>query len=141
MLDQGMIADTSTLIAASIKEKGHEALRAALTSKIVRIPAPVIVEFERVTALADNMPDQLAHAFLAMLFEFGAMVIAFDAEMAKAAAVTNAAFGSGSGHKAKLNLLDLMMHGVAKVMNLPIFCTGSNFAATDAAIHPASRVG
>ncbi len=136
-----LIADTSALVAASTKEDGHERMRAALTSDGVHVPAPVVVEFERVTALAGNVPDPRARAFLDLLIDIGATVVAFDGAMSHAAAAANSMFGTGSGHKAKLNLFDLMVYGMAITMGLPILCTGNDFAATDAAIHPASRVG
>lgn len=139
--EQALIVDTSALIAASTKERGHERLRAALTSVEVAIPAPVIVEFERVTALAKNVPDPNAAAFLAMLIDLGAIVMPFDVAMARAAANANEAHGSGNGRGSLLNLLDLMVYGVAKVTGLPILCTGKDFASTDAVIHPASRIG
>lgn len=139
--DPNLIADTSALVAAANKEPGHILLRAALTSNNVKIPAPVVVQFERVTALARNVPDPNAAVFLSTLIALGAEVIAFDAVMARAAATANEAFGSGSGRGNPLNMLDLMVYGVAKVTGLPILCTGKDFAATDAALHPASRVG
>jgi ribonuclease VapC len=40
-----------------------------------------------------------------------------------------------------LNLLDLMVYAVAKERGMPLLCTGNDFATTDLAIHPASRVG
>ena len=139
--DRPVIADTSALIAASTKERGHERLRDALTSGGVKVPAPVVVEFERVTALDGNVPDPDARAFLSTLFDLGVEVLAFDESMARAAADANSSFGSADGRGSPLNLLDLMVYGVAKVTNLPILCTGKDFARTDIAIHPASRVG
>ncbi len=37
-------------------------------------------------------------------------------------------------------MLDLMVYAIAKTPDLPILCTGTDFSATDARIHPASRV-
>ncbi len=136
-----LIADTSALIAASTKEAGYQRLLAALTSAEVKIPAPVIVEYERVTALERNVPDVRAATFIALLIELGAEVVAFDAAMAQASAAANEAFGSGNGRGGKLNMLDLMVYGAAKVTGLPILCTGNDFASTDALIHTASRIG
>lgn len=139
--DGTLIADTSALVAAANKELGHAKLRDALVSPNVKIPAPVVVEFERVTSLARNRPDPNATAFLGMLVALGAEVIAFDATMAQAAAAANESYGSGNGRGSLLNMLDLIVYGVAKITGMPILCTGNDFITTDALIHPASRIG
>lgn len=36
-------------------------------------------------------------------------------------------------------MLDVMVYCLARRLGRPILCTGRDFAATDAAIHPASR--
>ena len=64
-----------------------------------------------------------------------------DEPMARAAADANASFGAGNSCGSPLNLLDLMVYGVAKVSGPPILCTGKDLARTDIALHPASRVG
>lgn len=103
------------------------------------IPAPVIVEFRRVTALADNLPDPLIDRLLVDLTAAGINVMAFDLASAEAAAAANPQHGAGNGEGGRLNMLDLMVYGVAKVTGLPILCTGKDFASTDAVLHPASR--
>lgn len=62
-------------------------------------------------------------------------------DVALAAIVGNERYGSGNGSGGLLNLLDLMVYGAAIETGLPILCTGNDFAATDAMIHPASRIG
>ncbi len=122
-------------------EPGWETLRAVFDNLDGLIPAVVIVEFYRVTARAANQPDPDAAILIDSLVANGSEVVAFDTTAAEVAVAANPRFGSGSGHKAKLNLLDLMVYGVAKVTGLPILCTVNDFASTDAAIHPASRIG
>lgn len=134
-----MIIDTSALVAAGWREDGHEAILDALFSGSGLIPAPVLVEFRRVTALPGNKPDPLVDAFLEDLMLAGVEVAPFDATAASAAVAANPLHGSGNGQGAPLNLLDLMVYGTAKALNLPILCTGKDFAATDAVLHPASR--
>ncbi len=60
-----------------------------------------------------------------------------DAHLAEAA---NEAHGTGNHRGGTLNLLDLMVYGMAKRTGRPILCTGRDFAATGIAIHPASRI-
>lgn len=103
------------------------------------IPTPVLVEFRRVTSLAENAPDPHVDAMLAQLYRIGTLVLPFSLEHAEAATAANPLHGSGNGKGGPLNLLDLMVYGVAAVTGLPILCTGKNFAATDALLHPASR--
>lgn len=134
-----MIVDTSSLVAISLKETGFEVLFDALFGQEAVIPAPVAVEFHRVTAFKGNVRDPDADRLIAHLLEEGAVIRAFDAEDARAAVTANEIFGSGNGRGGVLNMLDLMVYGMAKRLGLPILCTGKDFAATDIAIHPASR--
>lgn len=136
-----MIIDTSALVAVLNEEDGSDDLFAAFASGMGLIPAPVIVEYERVTSLKGNRVDPKARALLDILQSFGVKIIAFDVPAAAAAAAANSRYGSGNGRGSPLNMLDLMVYGVARTMVLPILCTGRDFAATDAAIHPASRIG
>ncbi|MEY2884587.1 MAG: hypothetical protein RL490_2311, partial [Pseudomonadota bacterium] len=131
----------SALVAAAWEEAGHAPIKAALLTGVGVIPAPVLVEFRRVTALSGNRPDPLVDAFLDVLQIAGVTVVPFDAAAAAAAVLANPQHGSGNGLGGPLNLLDLMVYGTAKSMNLPILCTGKDFAATDAVLHPASRRG
>jgi ribonuclease VapC len=134
-----LIIDTSALVAVCWAERGSGAMHAALLGGYGFIPAPVIVEFRRVTALVGNQPDPLVESLLGDFMRAGVTVLPFDAACADAAAAANLRFGSGNGRGGPLNLLDLMVYGAAKATGLPILCTGKDFAATDAILHPASR--
>ena len=136
-----MIIDTSALVAALKEEPGFKRLLEIFAGGTGIIPAPVLVEFERVTALPGNRPDPLARLLIDRLISFGVTIAAFEHQAAMATADANEIYGSGNGRGLTLNLLDLMVYGAAQVANLPILCTGNDFAATDALIHPASRVG
>ena len=130
------IVDTSALVAIVKGEPGSPALETALLGGVAGLPAPALVEFERVVGLAGNRPDPRARA---MLDALGIEILPFTAAAADAAVVASEDFGSGSGRGGPLNLLDLMVYAVAKVDSLAILCTGKDFAATDAVLHPASR--
>lgn len=67
--------------------------------------------------------------------------LAFTPDHADAAALANQVYGIGNVEGGTLNLLNLMIYACARVERRPILCTGRDFAATDAAIHIASRVG
>lgn len=136
-----MVVDTSALVAIAYGEPGWGALRAVFDDTDALIPAVVVVEFHRVTARLGNQPDPDAVIVIDSLVANGSEIFAFDAIAAEIAVAANPRFGSGSGSRAKLNMLDLMVYGIAMATGLPILCTGNDFASTDAAIHPASRVG
>jgi ribonuclease VapC len=136
-----LIVDTSALIAVLKLEVGHEALTEALLGGSGIIPAPVIVEFERVASLPGNMSNPDGVRLFDVCLRAGLTFVPLDVASAQAAAAANAMYGSGSGHRAKLNMLDLMVYGMAKTLDLAILCTGRDFRETDAKVHPASRVG
>ncbi|TRW14687.1 type II toxin-antitoxin system VapC family toxin [Glacieibacterium frigidum] len=134
-----MVVDTSALVAASWNEPGYQDIVEALLTDPGFIPAPVLIEYERVISRRDVRAKVPAADFLNELITAGLVILPFDAAAAQAAVDANARFGSGTGAGGKLNMLDLMVYGVAKVLALPILCTGKDFTATDALIHPASR--
>jgi len=136
-----LIVDTSALIAVARGEIGWKRLSDALSADIGLIPTPVLVEFERVSALKANQRNEQAWNVVEWALRQSIEVAPLDEVSARRAVEANARYGSGSGHSAKLNMLDLMVYGIAKSLNLPILCTGNDFSATDARIHPASRVG
>lgn len=135
-----MIVDTSALVAIVKVEAGSEALLDAVAWEAGLVPSPVLVEFERVTAMSDNQPSPEAGAILETLLARQLRVEPFNEADARSAAAANEAWGSGNGRGGPLNMLDLMVYAVAKRTGRPILCTGRDFAATDAAIHPASRI-
>lgn len=131
-----MIVDTSALVAVLWREQGYELLLDALLNEPGLLPTPARVELERV--IAGTRRDASADAD-ALLTEAGVSLLAFGPDHARAATDANARFGIGNGSGGALNMLDLMVYGCAKVERRPILCTGRDFAATDALIHPASR--
>lgn len=134
-----MIVDTSALVAVVRREDGYEPILRAMLAETGFIPAPVLVEFHRVTGLAGNAVDPDAEALVDKITAASVEIAPFAPAAAMAACRANALFGSGGGRGGKLNMLDLMVYGVAKVSARPILCTGKEFRATDALIHPASR--
>jgi ribonuclease VapC len=135
-----VIIDTSALVAILLGEPGAEQLRAALHAGGPRIPAPVVVELHKVLPPHRNPPRRSATAFIELLVAGGASIVPLSAEAARLAAAAIPRFGTGNGVGGTLNLTDLMVYGTAMALAAPILCTGRDFAATDAAIHPASRL-
>ncbi len=133
-----VVVDTSALIAMAKGEPGLEALRAVFVEEVGTVVTPVLVEYGIVTAGKGNQPDVVA---LRLLDDLGVHIMPFGAQAAHAAVIANEAYGKGNGRGGLLNLLDLMVYAAAKVEQLPILCAGRDFASTDAAIHPASRLG
>jgi ribonuclease VapC len=131
-----LIVDTSALVAIAKGEAGADRFLATLANHVAGLPAPALIEFHRVTALAGNRPDPTV---VALLDELAPQVISFGADIAAAAVLANEVYGTGNGRGGPLNMLDLMVYATARVMGLPILCTGKDFAATDAVLHPASR--
>jgi ribonuclease VapC len=133
-----VIVDTSALIAIAADEEGSDLLKDAIECG-GRVPAPALVEFTRVVT-ARGSREAAAHHAVARQLLVRLQVEPFTGEDAMLAGAANAQFGVGNGRGGTLNLLDLMIYSTAKRLGAPILCTGRDFAATDAAIHPASRI-
>lgn len=133
-----MIVDTSALIAAATHEPGApELIEAILGGGLV--PAPVVVEFRRVVTDRGSRAAPTAEAFLAGLLGAELQVEPFTAADAELASQANMEHGAGNGRGGRLNLIDLMVYAVARRLDRPILCTGTDFASTGIAIHPGSR--
>ena len=136
-----MIVDTSALVAVARAERDWEPIWDALQSELGFIPAPVLVELNRVTSDKNNVPHAGVMQLLETLASCKIVIESFSARDAQAAVAANPLYGSGNGKGGLLNMLDLMVYGMAKARGLPILFTGNDFATTDALIHPASRIG
>lgn len=134
-----MIVDTSALIAIAKGEDGDHRLLRTIYAEPGLLPGPALVEFVRVAESARFSDTQAAHAMLADVLSGPLDLLTFTPEHARVAAEANAPHGTGNGQGGTLNLLDLMVYACARVEHRPILCTGRDFAATDALIHPASR--
>jgi ribonuclease VapC len=134
-----VIVDTSALVAVLYEEDHAAELRHAMLSQAASIPAPAVLEFLRVADLRSAGLGAIARDMLEDLVRNGTEIVPFDADHARIAAEANAQFGKGMGQGGKLNLLDLMVYAVAKHRGEPLLCTGKDFAASDALLHPACR--
>jgi ribonuclease VapC len=132
-----VVVDTSALIAILTGEEGADALLDDLDAEPALLPAPARVEFLRV---ASGSRLQLAVQAQQLLAEWeggGLATIPFGARHAEIASEAKSIYGWGNGQGGPLNLLDLMVYAVAKQRDMPLLCTGKDFAATDLALHAA----
>lgn len=136
-----MIVDTSALVAVLRNEEGWRTIGRELARHEGLIPAPVLVEFNLVTSRSANVPDPQAQALVTKVLDRRCRVEVFDGTDAALSAEAHRLYGRGNGRGGKLNMLDVMVYCMARRTRRPILCTGRDFASTDAAIHPASRIG
>lgn len=136
-----IVVDTSALIAVILEEPQHQAIRDVLERDVCAVPSPVIVEFASVSSGTRLDLSTIGDRFIGRLLQENRFRVAdFDLESAKAARSALPKYGKGRRNRAQLNIVDLMVYGIAKRLEAPILCTGQDFAETDALIHPASRL-
>jgi len=134
-----LIVDTSALVAVFRREEAFMPILDALLTENGFLPAPALVEFCRVTSAAGNLAHPDASAMLDQLFAAKLRAEPFTSTDADLAVAANERYGTGNGRGGKLNMLDLMVYGMAKRLGGPLLCTGHDFASTDIALHSASR--
>ena len=117
-----------------------EALLAALATSECVVPAPVLTELQLATVKRGPRVVAAANTLIEQLIESGARIAPFEHRHAKMTGLARERFGKGNGQGGKLNFGDLMVYAIAKDRNLPLLCTGRDFATTDLVIHPSSRI-
>ena len=136
-----IVVDTSALVAVLLEETGHAPIRNVLEEEPCTIPAPVIVEFASVITGGRFDRSDVYERFVGRLLqERHVRVAEFGLKDAEAARAALPLYGKGRQNRAQLNIVDLMVYGIARRLDAPILCTGRDFGETDARIHPASRL-
>ena len=135
-----MIVDTSALSAIVFGEPGWAVLREALYDSGPMIPANVLTELKIVTSRRSARDRLVAETLLQSLLERGMPVISFEQRHAIITGEAWLHYGKGNGAGGTLNFGDLMVYAIARQRGQPLLCTGSDFAATDLDLHPASRL-
>lgn len=127
-----MILDSSAIVAIATEEPGCLALIDKLNdAPSLAIGAPTLVETALV--LRSRLTGE-PRAFLdRFLSEWSVTVVPFGEDHWKAAADAHARFGRGR-HKAALNFGDCLSYATATLADMPLLCTGGDFAKTDVAI-------
>ncbi len=135
-----MIVDTSALVAIALGENGWEELRRAIASSHCLVPATVLTELQLVTQARKDAVPVVARELVAELLATGLEIAPFEHRHTIITALARERFGKGNGQGGLLNFGDLLVYAIAKDRGEPLLCTGSDFASTDLAIHPASRL-
>ena len=127
-----MILDTSAIVAIATEEPGCLDLIDKLNeAPTLAIGAPTLVETALVlrSRLARE-PRAFVERFLS---DWHVTVIPFGEDHWKAAADGHTRYGRGR-HKAALNFGDCLSYATAKLADMPLLCTGADFAKTDLTI-------
>ena len=135
-----MIVDTSALAAIAMAEPHWEALVAALADFKCVVPASVLTELQLAMPKRGPLVAAAASALVEQLLEGGGRIAPFEHRHTIITAAARDRFGKGNGKGGKLNFGDLLVYAIAKDCGEPLLCTGRDFASTDLAIHPASRL-
>jgi ribonuclease VapC len=127
-----MIVDSSAVISILFEEDGSDQLVNALASaSLVAIGAPTLFETEMV---AVGRFDLHGRALVAQFLErWGVEVTPFLDTHRKVAIDAFIRYGKGR-HPAALNYGDCMTYATARLTELPLLCTGDDFAQTDIAV-------
>lgn len=127
-----MILDSSAIVAIATEEPGCLELIDKLNdAPSLAIGAPTLVETALV--LRSRLSSE-PRAFLdRFLSEWSVTVVPFGEDHWKAAANAHTRFGRGR-HKAALNFGDCLSYATAKLADMPLLCTGGDFAKTDVTI-------
>jgi ribonuclease VapC len=135
-----LIVDTSALAAIALGETQWEELLAALSVSQCIVPAPVLTELQLAQAARGGQVVAATSRLIEQMLIKGTEIAAFEHHHAGITAEARERYGKGNGRGGRLNFGDLMVYAIAKDRNLPLLCTGGDFATTDIAIHPASRI-
>ncbi|HET9186285.1 MAG TPA: type II toxin-antitoxin system VapC family toxin [Solirubrobacterales bacterium] len=126
-----MILDSSALIAVIFREKRYERLEETMTAAgELAIGAPTLFETSMV---AIGTFEARGRELLQMFLEqWDVEVIPFDNRHWRVAADAFARYGKGR-HPAALNFGDCMTYASARLAQMPLLFTGTDFAKTDLA--------
>jgi ribonuclease VapC len=128
-----MIAvDTSAIVAILKAEREEMRLRGAM-ERAGRglVSACNILELQIV--LAGRKPELAWPQVERLLAKYGVTIRPFDERQLRIAREAAVRYGKGR-HKAGLNFGDCFAYALAKTEDLPLLCTGRDFAATDIAM-------
>ncbi len=124
-----IVVDSSAVVAALTDEPAAQAITVALDRAAARImSAATLVELGLV--LEGNRHRAPAGAAERFVREARIRVLPVDAAQAHRALEGWRRFGKGR-HPAGLNLGDCFTYALASTRNLPVLCTGNDFAQTD----------
>ena len=127
-----MILDSSAIVAIATEEPGCLELIDKLTgASSLGIGAPTLVETALV--LRSRLAREPRGFLERFLSDWSVTVVPFGEDHWKAAADAHTRFGRGR-HKAALNFGDCLSYATAALADMPLLCTGRDFAKTDVRI-------
>jgi ribonuclease VapC len=128
-----MIAvDSSAILAALYAEPEEQRVRAALkTADGVVISTGNVLELQLVVAGSRSKTGWADVE--ALLAQYRVEARPFDERQLNLAREAAVRYGRGR-HKARLNFGDCFAYALAKAEDIPLLCTGTDFAATDVAV-------
>ena len=130
-----MFVDASALVAILKREPGFENLAMRLEGAADPITSPVAI-LEAVMSVSrqkDLLPSDLRARVKETLDAAAIEVLPIDGATADLAIDAHAAYGKGSGHRARLNFGDCFAYAMAKQHGVPLLYKGDDFASTDLA--------
>ncbi len=124
-----MVLDTSAILSVLLAEPGSDRLIERIgQSPIVVVGAPTVVETAIV--LSSRLRLDARPMVNGFLREAETEVVPFSQEHYEIAVDAFQRYGKGR-HPAALNFGDCLTYAVARVAQLPLLCTGKDFARTD----------
>lgn len=128
----GVVVDTSAAVAVLIDEPGAEWLRCEL-AEARRSVMPAATYLELGMVIESRFGPTGTGVAARFIRDAEIEVIEVTARAAERALEGWRRFGKGR-HPAGLNFGDCSVYGTAAELDLPILCTGNDFAQTDAAV-------
>jgi len=127
-----VILDTSAIVAVATEEPDCLELIDKLNdAPTLGIGAPTLVESALVLRFRlAREPRAFLERFLS---DWSVTIVPFGDDHWKAAANAHTRYGRGR-HKAALNFGDCLSYATAKLADMPLVCTGADFAKTDLVI-------
>ena len=128
-----IVVDSSAIIAIFRQEDdaAHYAQRIAADDGPI-MSAANILEISIVLRGLKKIPPDKAERWLDDFIEAAAIRIEpVTQDQARVARTAHIRFGKGTGHGAALNYGDCFAYGLARAMNAPLLCKGSDFPLTD----------
>lgn len=135
--DEGVVVDSSAVMAVLLLEPQAEALASAFADAPVRlVSAATVVE---VGIVAESRAAQRGRAEVRRFVD-RCTVVPVDEATAAAALDGWRRFGKGT-HPAALNFGDCFTYALAKRSGLPVLCVGDDFVRTDVSVVDLATTG
>lgn len=133
-MSEGLVVDTSALLAAAFAEPQRDAVLVALSeAEHVRMSACCYLEGSIVALARLGAPGQAEFGLL--LDAFGVEVVSFTPELAVLASDAWERYGKGR-HPASLNIVDCCSYALAAHAGERLLAVGDDFARTDIELAP-----